>query len=120
MGISLDSKGEYLVADTGNNRIRLVTLRSAVSTLVGDGESGYSEGTGTAATFHGPSGVYAAPMGGFVVADTWNHRIRYVSDTRGPTTAMTSSTASSITELAHAENGAMGEARCTAVELLRK
>jgi len=119
MGISVDPTGRYLVADTGNNRVRLVTIRSAVSTLVGDGESGYREGVGTTAAFHGPSGVCACPIGGFVVADTWNHRIRFVSDKRSAA-AVTSSATSSIAGLTHSENGAMGEARCTAVELLRK
>ena len=50
-----------------------------VSTLAGSGSEGSADGTGTAASFHNPSGVAVDNSGIVYVADTRNHLIRKIS-----------------------------------------
>ena len=78
--LSVNSEGCYLVADTGNNRLRCVTPQGVVTSILGSGVAGYAEGTGADAILHSPSGVAPCSSGGFAFTDTWNHRIRFVND----------------------------------------
>jgi sugar lactone lactonase YvrE len=79
-GVTVDSSGNVYVADTDNNEIRKVTASGVVSTLAGvAGVRGSGDGTGSAASFNGPSGIVADPTGNLYVADTLNHTIRKVS-----------------------------------------
>jgi hypothetical protein len=79
-GVAVDADGNVYVADTNNNEIRKVTAAGAVSTLAGQaGVSGGSDGTGSTASFNGPSGIVADPTGNLYVADTLNHTIREVT-----------------------------------------
>ena len=41
-GIALDSHGNLYIADTQNNRIRLLTPEGTISTFAGTGQRGYS------------------------------------------------------------------------------
>jgi hypothetical protein len=70
----------FLVADTGNNRIRKVE-NGVITTVAGNGAAGFGgDGDGAAiAQLNQPGGVAALPDGGFLIADTGNHRIRRVS-----------------------------------------
>ena len=86
-GVAVDSSGNVYVADTDNNEIRKVTAVGVVSTLAGvAGVIGSSDGAGSAASFHGPSGIVADTMGNLYVADTLNHTIRKVTSTGVVTT----------------------------------
>ena len=79
-GIAVDGTGNVYVADGGNNAIWKVTTAGVVSTLAGRvGASGSTDGTGTAASFSGPSGIVADAVGNLYVADTLNHIVRKVS-----------------------------------------
>ncbi|MGZ4274762.1 MAG: serine/threonine protein kinase, partial [Solirubrobacteraceae bacterium] len=72
--------GGFLIADSGNNRVRRVWHDGRVTTVAGDGRA-LSRGDGgppTAASLDTPQGVVAMPGGGFVVADTFGRRLRYV------------------------------------------
>jgi DNA-binding beta-propeller fold protein YncE len=53
--------GALVVADTSNNRVRVVTAAAAVSTLAGSGGAGWVDGFSTSAQFWAPRGVAAAP-----------------------------------------------------------
>jgi hypothetical protein len=85
--VTVDKYGYIIVADTGNNAIRLIELDGSVRTLVGKGAatSGYVDGPCNVATFNGPKGVdvtYEMVSGVetmvIIVADTNNHRIRRI------------------------------------------
>ena len=74
--------GTFLVADTGNDRIRKVTADGTISTVAGTGASGFSGdgGPATSAALRGPEDV--APTGegsAFLIADTGSQRIRRVA-----------------------------------------
>jgi sugar lactone lactonase YvrE len=76
-GLALLPTGELAVADTGNDRIRLVSADGAgVATIAGDGKPGGRDGAGELARFRQPTGVAAMPDGSLLVADQLNHAIR--------------------------------------------
>ncbi len=74
IGIAV-SEGKIYVADTYNDRIRLIE-NGRVSTLAG-GARGFADGLGTAARFDTPTGIVFW-NGKLLVADTGNRRIRVV------------------------------------------
>jgi len=78
-GLALDSEGNLFVADTGNNRIRKITPAGMVSTVAGDGTSGYVDGPGIQARFDGPIGLAVDTKGNIYVADTYNDRVRKIT-----------------------------------------
>ncbi len=79
-GLALDSKGNLYVADTGNNRIRKITPEGLVSTVAGDGTPGHRDGAAAQAWFDGPIGIALDDEGNIYVADTYNDRIRLISN----------------------------------------
>ncbi len=78
--VALDSGGNYYIADTANNRIRMVS-GGIISTVAGHGEADYSGDNGPAvsATLNAPEGVALDPSGNIFIADSLNRRIREVS-----------------------------------------
>jgi hypothetical protein len=79
-GVAEDGSGNVYVADTGNNTIRKITPGGVVTTLAGLARSGGSaDGTGSAARFHGPSGVAVDGAGNVYVGDTGNNTIRKIT-----------------------------------------
>jgi len=81
-GIAVNASGAIYVADYGNNEIRMITSTGVVTTLAGNGSSGSTDGTGTAASFFGPTGVALDAAGNLYVADTDNDRIRKIGSSR--------------------------------------
>ena len=80
--VALDAAGNVLVADTGNNRVRLIYASSRRTiTIAGSGAAGFEDGPAAAATFRAPAGAAAPNAAGapVYVADTGNHAIRAVS-----------------------------------------
>jgi sugar lactone lactonase YvrE len=84
-GVAVDSAGNTYVADADNATIRRVTPAGSVTTLAGSpGESGSSDGTGSAARFGSqfpasPSFVAVDNDGNLYAADTQNGTIRKVT-----------------------------------------
>jgi hypothetical protein len=72
--------GGFLIADIDNERIRKVSADGTITTVAGNGVSGFSGdgGPATTASLHHPHNVVALPDGSFLIADTTNERIRRV------------------------------------------
>ena len=78
-GVAVMPNGSVVVADSYNNRIRLVAPDGTVTTLAGSGTAGLADGSAATARFDYPIGVTVMPNGNVVVADSNNHRIRLVA-----------------------------------------
>ena len=93
--VALLPNGNIAVADSNNNRIRLVTPAGVVTTLAGNDNPAFANGTGAGASFKYPMGVGALPNGDIVVADAYNHSIRLVTPA-GVVTTLAGSSSSSL------------------------
>jgi DNA-binding beta-propeller fold protein YncE len=80
-GVHISPTGTFaLVADTGNNLVRLIVLSTAsVMTLAGSTSLGSSDGVGSNAGFSGLFGVAISPNGGYaLVSELDNSIVRYI------------------------------------------
>jgi uncharacterized protein (TIGR03437 family) len=79
--VALDSAGNLFIADDANHRVRRVDAGSGIiRTVAGTGDDGDS-GDGllaTTARLTNPHGVLVDPVGNIFIADTGNHRVRFV------------------------------------------
>ena len=80
-GIAVDSSGNLYIADSANNRIRMVS-GGIITTVAGDGTAGFSGdgGPATSAALNQPTGVAVDSKGNLFIADTNNNRVREVSN----------------------------------------
>ena len=78
-GVALRSDGKLIVADYGNNRIRLVGLDGTTTTLAGTGAPGFVDGAMNAAKFNAPQGVSVAANGDVYITDLGNFRVRRIT-----------------------------------------
>jgi DNA-binding beta-propeller fold protein YncE len=67
LGLAFDSAGNLYIADSANNRVRMVDINGVITTVAGDGSS---------EQLLEPSAVALDTNGVLFVADTGNHRIR--------------------------------------------
>ncbi len=83
--LAFDKIGNLYIADTGNQRIRLLDIRGHLHTVAGNGRRGY-EGEGSRAlvsALNNPTGIAISRAGELYIADTGNNRIRKVDRTTG-------------------------------------
>ena len=78
-GVAVDAAGNVYVADEGNNLIREISPAGVVSTFAGSGLPGSANGTGTKASFNGPTGIAVDAAGNVYVADYGNNQVREIS-----------------------------------------
>ena len=85
--IVLDKSGNAYVADYCN--IRKITTSGVVSTLAGNSNPGYADGSGNAASFNHLYGMTIDPQGNLFVADNYNKVIRKITPTGNVSTVVT-------------------------------
>jgi hypothetical protein len=80
-GLSVDALGNVYVADSDNNRIRLIAKTGTITTLAGNGSQGFTGDGGSAvnATLDTPRATAVAATGVVALSDTNNQRVREVS-----------------------------------------
>jgi uncharacterized protein (TIGR03437 family) len=80
-GVAVDAAGNLYIAEFSNNRVRKVATDGNISTLAGNGVSGFSgdSGQATSAQLNGPQGVAVDSAGNVYIADTANNRVRKVA-----------------------------------------
>jgi gliding motility-associated-like protein len=78
-GLAVDPAGNIYVADQANNMIRKITISGDVTTVAGSLTAGFTNATGTAATFNTPTGVGIDAAGNLYVADAGNNAIRKIT-----------------------------------------
>jgi DNA-binding beta-propeller fold protein YncE len=89
-GLAIDISGNLLIADSGNNKIRVYNVSTGWDTILagggGDGNAYYSaiggsaDGTGTNALFNGPRGLAVSKLtGNVLVTDSQNYKIRSIT-----------------------------------------
>jgi uncharacterized protein (TIGR03437 family) len=79
-GVAIDSAGRMYIADTQNNRVRMIA-NGVITTVAGTGSRGFSgdDGPATSAQLATPVAVAVDPVGNLYIADINNYRIRKVS-----------------------------------------
>jgi len=95
-GVAFDGSGNVLLADSGNNRIRVIAAASGtfygqpmalahIYTVAGNGTAGFSGDGGPAggAELNAPGAVTVDGAGNLVITDTGNNRIRVVAAASG-------------------------------------
>jgi trimeric autotransporter adhesin len=95
-GIATDAAGNMIIADTNNNRIRVVAARTGtfygqamtaadIYTVAGNGKTQGigNDGPATQAELNSPGGVTVDAVGNLVIADTFHKRIRVVAENTG-------------------------------------
>ena len=80
-GVSVDIYGNLWIADSSNNRVRLVNSSGIISTYAGNGTAGLlgSSGQAVDAELYDPLSVAADSVGNLYIADHENYVIRQVN-----------------------------------------
>ena len=84
--VIFDPSGNMFIADSSNNRVRMVTsITGTISTVAGTGTSIYSGdgGLATSASLKSPAGIALDASGNLYIADSGNSRIRMVTKSTG-------------------------------------
>jgi len=90
-GVAVDGSGNIYIADTGNCVVRLVSASTGViTTVAGNGSTGYSgdNGAATSAHLNSPAGVALDGTGNLYIVDSGNSVIRMVSASTGVITTV--------------------------------
>lgn len=79
-GLAIDSLGNILIADTGDDRVRMLDRRGIISTIAGTGVLGFGGdgGPAYAAQLAAPEGLAIGTQGDLFISDAGNERIRRI------------------------------------------
>jgi sugar lactone lactonase YvrE len=79
-GISHDNKGNFYIADRGNNRVRKIDQRGIITTIAGDGTHSFGGDYGPAnqSSLAFPTDVIVDSLGMVYIADRNNNRVRKI------------------------------------------
>ncbi|MGX5817870.1 IPT/TIG domain-containing protein [Chitinophaga lutea] len=75
-GLDLDKDGNLIVADRLNHRIRKITPAGVVSSIAGDGTTGFRDGAAVGARFADPYSIAIDKNGNIIIADLTNNKVR--------------------------------------------
>jgi len=80
-GLAIDAEGNVYIADEGNVRVEKVDTLGIITTIAGNGDSGFTgdDGMATAAKLYNPSGVAIDSIGNIYILDQTNVRVRKVN-----------------------------------------
>jgi sugar lactone lactonase YvrE len=80
-GVAVDSTGNTYIADSQNNRVRMVSIAGTITTVAGNGSAGSAGDGGPAvsASLSNPTGVALDAVGNLYIADQYNNKIRLVN-----------------------------------------
>ena len=81
--VAVDASDNVFVADTYNHRIRRITAGGVVTTIAGQSNMGFADGTGASAIFRYPTGIVLDTSGNLYICDKDNHRIRKITFPNG-------------------------------------
>jgi sugar lactone lactonase YvrE len=76
--VGVRADGKLIVTDFDNNRIRLVGLDGATTTLAGTTAAGFTDGPMSGAQFSHPQGMSIAANGDIYITDLGNFRVRRI------------------------------------------
>jgi sugar lactone lactonase YvrE len=80
-GVAVDANGNLFIGDTNNERVRWVSPSGYMTTIAGNGNSGYygDGGPATAALLSAPTGIALDTAGDVLVSDYNNYRVRQIT-----------------------------------------
>jgi uncharacterized protein YjiK len=80
-GVAVDAAGNLYITDQGNQRVRKVSTTGTITTVAGDGTTGFSGdgGPATNASLNLPTGVAVDAAGNLYITDPGNSRVRKVA-----------------------------------------
>jgi sugar lactone lactonase YvrE len=83
--LALDTANNLYLADTGNHRIRKISVAGLITTIAGTGAQGFSgdNALATNAAIDSPTGLALDAARNLYLADTHNHRIRCIAAATG-------------------------------------
>lgn len=83
LGVAADSAGNFFIADSYNQVIRVVSGFGNINTIAGDNKAGFSGdgGPGTSAALDKPFGIIVDSASNVLFVDNLNHRVRELTTT---------------------------------------